>query len=901
MSIVIIKKKNTQKIPTDKILENSTHSEIAQPEPESYGWLGHVYQLNQVLAKMSARGIPIDKERLDNFETLVQSDLDKLLTDINLIIDERERAKGSSLFNDENGDDGYKSMPKKIREMLANQATTQIVQARRKNKDTGKFELIEEEQKILPRYTTLRKDKYPSFPEEYLSWFTQACESEGYVWKSDSVGRGILSLRRELNPNSLVQLKAYCKWMKYKVPESVKKTSHGKELKESVDDKALEELYRLHKDEIFKLTQDYRENAKLIGTYVPGWQPSEDGRVHAVFTFQPATGQLSSRNPNVQNAPGSGDFRKIIKAPEGRVVVEFDYSGYHALMLGYFAKSPSYMRLSSLGIHDFLAAHVLKMQIAKLKPSDLELDLWQQTISHISDLPTWLSLDDKLLKAKLNWIKKNHNYVRNKIAKPACVAEGELVLTSRGLVPIEQVAIDDRVWDGVEWVKHDGVICQGEREVIYYAGLWATEDHQVYTRQKGKVPFGEAASKGYNIIQTGSGGAAIWAGDGGEREDEKDKGILASKGEVCWMQESEMDLQGQSISRSHRWVPELWANYMSVLRYFRQQMGRYSRSLSQTTSSALEELWRQRGRGEICFAEGVYFVGVEEFAARKLQGGGDRSYQQQWTLRARKSQVVCKETELQQSKLYSACEMERRVSALERLGESLHLFMDKEIGTKIKTNRRRNLGAQQTKRMVKVYDILNAGPRHRFTVSNLLLSNCHGIGFGMGARKLYDMNKGSFKNMREAEQVRDVMRGLFPEVFKFQDAIVEQAHRDKKLVSPFGYVRRFWEAMTYKPGKGLVGGEDAEKVKAYLPANTAFAVKKNAMLRLERSGANEKFSLFNEIHDSLKYMPRIEDVDECIKVVVGEMTRPVDKLGGLVCGVEVKLGPSWGELEEVRL
>lgn len=145
------------------------------------------------------------------------------------------------------------------------------------------------------------------------------------------------------------------------------------------------------------------------------------------------------------------------------------------------------------------------------------------------------------------------------------------------------------------------------------------------------------------------------------------------------------------------------------------------------------------------------------------------------------------------------------------------------------------------------------------------------------------------------------MRGLFPEVFKFQDKIVEQAHRDKKIITPFGYVRRFWEAMTYKPGKGLVAGEDAEKVKAYLPANTAFAVKKCAMIRLEGLGANERFGLFNEVHDSLMYMPIADELEECIKVVVGEMTRPVPELGGLTCGVEVKYGPSWGETEEWKL
>ena len=55
-----------------------------------------------------------------------------------------------------------------------------------------------------------------------------------------------------------------------------------------------------------------------------------------------------------------------------------------------------------------------------------------------------------------------------------CVAHGERVLTDQGLVPIQDVTRDMKVWDGEEWVRHDGVIYQGKREVIEYAGLRAT-------------------------------------------------------------------------------------------------------------------------------------------------------------------------------------------------------------------------------------------------------------------------------------------------------------------------------------------------------------------------------------------------------------------------------------------
>jgi len=75
-----------------------------------------------------------------------------------------------------------------------------------------------------------------------------------------------------------------------------------------------------------------------------------------------------------------------------------------------------------------------------------------------------------------------------------CIAEGQLVLTDHGWKPIEQVSIDDKVWDGEEFVTHDGVIYQGVKEVITYDGLTATPDHIVFT-EEGEMPLGEAMDR----------------------------------------------------------------------------------------------------------------------------------------------------------------------------------------------------------------------------------------------------------------------------------------------------------------------------------------------------------------------------------------------------------------------
>lgn len=103
---------------------------------------------------------------------------------------------------------------------------------------------------------------------------------------------------------------------------------------------------------------------------------------------------------------------------------------------------------------------------------------------------------------------------KGKQAELACIAEGELVLTDKGLIPIERVTTEEKLWDGESWVSHKGVIYKGEKEVIEYEGLRATHDHLVWVEGKEEpVQLGEAASGGAHLLQTGDGGRAIRLGE----------------------------------------------------------------------------------------------------------------------------------------------------------------------------------------------------------------------------------------------------------------------------------------------------------------------------------------------------------------------------------------------------
>lgn len=92
-----------------------------------------------------------------------------------------------------------------------------------------------------------------------------------------------------------------------------------------------------------------------------------------------------------------------------------------------------------------------------------------------------------------------------------CMARGSRVLTDKGLVPIEQVSLSHRIWDGTNSVSHGGSVCNGIQKVITYRGLTATPGHLVHTAQ-GWRTFGDCAREQIAITQTGVGWQAIRIG-----------------------------------------------------------------------------------------------------------------------------------------------------------------------------------------------------------------------------------------------------------------------------------------------------------------------------------------------------------------------------------------------------
>lgn len=62
-----------------------------------------------------------------------------------------------------------------------------------------------------------------------------------------------------------------------------------------------------------------------------------------------------------------------------------------------------------------------------------------------------------------------------------CWATGTLVCTNHGWIPIEKITCDDLIWDGFDWVKHDGAVCRGSQRTMSVDGGRCTPDHKIRT------------------------------------------------------------------------------------------------------------------------------------------------------------------------------------------------------------------------------------------------------------------------------------------------------------------------------------------------------------------------------------------------------------------------------------
>ncbi len=520
-------------------------------------------------------------------------------------------------------------------------------------------------------------------------------------------------------------------------------------------------------------------NALLKGT-------SPDGRARGLLQFHAATtGRWGGRRFQPQNLRrpelkdintaieviASGDFdlvqimyenplsavadilRGLLIAAPGHRIVAADYSAIEGRVLPWLAgehwKVDAYRQIDESII---LGDDGKPLRVGGEKQYAMD-DMYCQTAS-------------KILGRRVTKKDKNDRQVFGKVPELACIAEGEQVLTDRGLVPIEQVNTADKVWDGVEFVSHDGVVCHGEKEVIEYDGLRATADHIVWVEgQCRPVQLVYAAASRARLLQSGTGRQAIRVGEnslGGTALYEGLESGVRSRG-VCRLRAYGLDLSVEPYSRYQQGLPSLLEAETGAYVVGPSAHSRQA-AVREPGRSWLQKLWRA-WRG-ISLSLGDRCRALRHGAHGVNAGVRVGSHRQQWPLCAGQP-AVGHEVYAMSQRPPEQIDGGRRVvgedakPVLQVHHQSANAAGADEAGGNRLGVGSRGDGAQElvwhphSTGRARVYDIINAGPRSRFTVSGKLVHNC---GYG-GSRGAFTAMGKVYGVELPDEQVMEIVRG----------------------------------------------------------------------------------------------------------------------------------------------
>ena len=579
------------------------------------------------------------------------------------------------------------------------------------------------------------------------------------------------------NPNSVQQMK---QWL----------AEHGLELESLGKKEVQEQLKNASPDlqEVLLLRQQVSKSS------VKKYQAMQnavcsDGRARGMFQFYGAnrTGREAGRIIQLQNLPQNHlpdleDARKLVKSGDLEAV-ELLYEDVpdtlSQLIRTAFVPKPGYKFL----VADFSAIEArviawLAGETWRMQAFAEGKDIYCASASKIFGVP--------VVKHGIN----GHLRQKGKVAELACIAEGQLVLTDHGLIPIEKVTTDDLLWDGEQWVHHEGVIYKGKREVITYEGLTATPDHLVWIEgQSRPIQFGIAASCGSHLVQTGDGGKSIRLGENYQcgKTLEQNMEPLLCVDRMHRMQLEAVDATFQPYIRKIKWLSEMFsAQKNSALA--RKKTNRSKATLRKPKRCRIFQLRCKRDSVRFSFCDSGRFVSDKQVWHTRT-GNGNRQDRRQWKLCSGKSQVC-----------YSyRKQFEQADDRLNTIRPKLLALCVQYHYSKIiqRDDTRRNYSGcrkcrcgekkmlETHSRTARLYDIQNAGRHHRFTVSGKLVHNC-GYGGSVGAMKAMG---GSEMSDAELKQIVTDWRTASPHIVQLwwdvENAAIK-AVRDKTETETHG-------------------------------------------------------------------------------------------------------------------
>lgn len=472
---------------------------------------------------------------------------------------------------------------------------------------------------------------------------------------------------------------------------------------------------------------------------------------------------------------------------------------------------------------------------------------------------------------------------KGKQATLSCIAEGSLVLTDVGLVRIEEVTSSMKVWDGENWVEHEGVVFNGEREVITYEGLTATPDHLVWIEgEQEPVQFGIAASCRAHLVKTGDGRNPIRMGENHQSRKTMEQELepLLCSDRVSGVRFDSVANVGQLENRKIKGLSGLFSAKTDSS-MAEQKANSSKTTLREYKRSRISKLWSKGHKILLSFCDGCGSIFNRAiWSSRQIIRAGQNRYE--WRLCTRESSICNTQRESFKSKKNGSIQIRSAILALQpKCGDSKTFqWRDQtrdnngcgESGRTEKKKLATNI------RKARLYDIRNAGPHHRFTVSDCLVHNC-GYGGGVGAMIAMGAIDSGMKE-EELQPMVDYWRQANPKIVKLwyefdraaKKAIKEKTTTDVRGIR-FSYASGFLfmrlpsgRSLAYvKPriGENRFGGESItyegvgatkkwERLETFggkLVENCVQAISRDILCHAMKNLRNERICM--HIHDEL--------------------------------------------------
>jgi len=303
-----------------------------------------------------------------------------------------------------------------------------------------------------------------------------------------------------------------------------------------------------------------------------------------------------------------------------------------------------------------------------------------------------------------------------------CLAGDTQVLTDRGWLPITQIVRTDRVWDGIDWVSHQGVVENGVQQTMSLEGVRLTAGHRVLT----ETGWRSASScEGYyratvRLPNSDSVRRFEWkkvSVDSAlrlrERNHSRSQRVQERQTKVMRLSTASADIAEPNNARN--------VSPSSICR-----VAIDDRPLSTSDPSSVAQLWRARDNG-------LYPLG-REFRSILGRHGSDVSTRADYRTNQRERGLQTGELLLGHSQT-AGQQQEKQPRYLDALGSN-----DRGAGRRSNRDQpddsvlssrpwlARKPITLRPGRTEPVFDVLNAGPRHRFVVRGangpLIVHNC---------------------------------------------------------------------------------------------------------------------------------------------------------------------------------